>query len=236
MIEIAINLTLNKRYYRLNAEHIVCVHEINEDLIHVHIMDNDEKTLNSVCCKKATLDEIEKISSKMLYDLGYNGEIIEYDPYERWARYYLPESSDVKFPVGIHYFNSDSHASYNGKQTITSKDEYITAMEKHKENEDILVSLGEIHFDEIDDFIYRSNEYCECASYELFDLRDLLGELIPKLDQGLSKDFICQLYEASEMNKYLIDKVIELEGKLPLHLHLEYPNNEGRKADDKNCN
>ncbi|WP_097014938.1 hypothetical protein [Anaerocolumna aminovalerica] len=220
----AINLVENKTYYRLNEEHTVCIHKDSEDLICVYVMDNNKKILNYLWCENTSITKIEKIASEMLYKLGYDGEIVEYNPYEGQAYYYLPDSFDLKFPLDIHFINHDPKCKpISVKETINSEDEYYDAMKRHKENEDTLVSMGSVHFDEIHNIIYRIQEYSECAVYEFVNLSEEIQEMIERLDQGFSKEFVDQLKEAYEMNKYLQEKVWELDRKLPKGLHLEYP-------------
>ena len=151
---------------------------------------------------------------------------MEYNPYEGQAYYYLPNSNELEeleFPIDIHYYKDTSNGRLiYGKDTIYSADEYNSALKRHQENKDTIEALGAIQFDEIDETINRLNEYSDGAMSELYDLSEVIHELIQKIDQGFSKDFVDQLYEAYEMNKYLQDKISELDRKLLSGLHLEY--------------
>lgn len=224
MKTIAINITENRQFFRFNEEHIVCVLEKNDDQIYVYIMDNNQKTLNYTWCKKATMYEIEKIASDMLYELGYDGKKKEYNPYEGQAYYYLPSSNELELPIDIRYYKDtfDGRLIY-GKETIYSANDYNSALKRHQENKDTIEALGVIQFDEIHETIYRLNEYSDGAMSELYYLSEVIHELMQKVDQGFSKDFVEQLNEAYEINKYLRLKILELDRKLPEDLHLEYP-------------
>lgn len=226
MKTISIDFGGNHTYYRFNEEHIVCVHEESENLIYVYIMDNNQNILNYIWCENTSMTEIEKIASEMLYELGYNGEKMDYNPYEGQAYYYLPDSNDLKFPMVIRYFSESTlGCSILEKETINNPEEYIKAMKRHQENRDTLKSIGSINFENIAGDIYRINEYVEGAADQLQYLSNAIDELFYKSDQGFRKDFIDQLNEAYELNKYLMEKVCELECKLPEYLHLVYPNN-----------
>lgn len=224
MKSIAIDLNGNKTYYRFNEDHIVCVHKDNEDLIYVYVLDNNKKILNYLWCKNTSMAEIEKIASEMLYELGYDGKIIEYNPYEGQAYYYLPTSNELEFPIDVCFYeNNPPKFSPFKKETINSAKEYLYAMKKHKDNKDTLISVSSIDFDEISDNIYRINEYSDGASYELQYLSERIDKLIQKLGQRFEKNSMDQLNEAYEINKYIMDKMNKLGDLLPNGLHIEYP-------------
>jgi hypothetical protein len=63
----------------------------------------------------------------------------------------------------------------------------------------------------------------ETATSQLQYLSNTLASLSPRSYRGFRKDFIDQIDEAYKLNLYLLDKICELESKLPKGLYMVYP-------------
>jgi len=225
MKRISANLGKHIAYYRFNEDHIVCVDSGNLYMLRIYVMDNNEKRLDHRWCKYISMKEIEKMASEMLLNLGCNGEIMEYEFPEGKACYYLPESNELEFPVVIRFYREIPYGcSVLGKETINCSDEYIKAIKRHQENHDTIHSIGSICFADIKNDICDINRYVKETEALLQSLYDAIDELLYSSDQGFRKDLIDHLNEAYELNKDLVEKVRELESKLPKDLYLVYPN------------
>ena len=222
MKRIAFNTENHNKYYYFNEDHIVCL-GIDLNMLCVSVMDNNKKVLDRRWYNYLTMEEVKKIASQMLYDLGCNGEIKDYDLPRGKACFYKINSDNIEFPINITYYRVALNGnSIHMKEKINCQDEYLEALKRHRQNNETLTSIGSVCFKDISDNISSINDYVEGASSQLEYLSDTLVELLHIIDKGFKNDFVDQLKEVYEMNIYLLDKVSELKSKLPHGLHLVY--------------
>ena len=223
MKRIAFNTENYNEYYYFNEEHIVCLGS-DLNMLYVSIMDNNKKELDRRWYNSITMEQVEKIASQMLYDLGCNGEIREYELAKGKTCFYNIDSDNIQFPINITYYSVTPNGnSIHMKERINCRDEYLEALKRHRENNETLTPNWSVYFKDISDNISSINDHVEGASSQLEYLSDTLIELFHISDKGFKNDFVEQLKEAYEMNIYLLDKIGELKSKLPSDLHLVYP-------------
>ncbi|WP_097014939.1 hypothetical protein [Anaerocolumna aminovalerica] len=221
MKRIAFDTVNHNKYYFFNEEYIVCL-GFSSNRVCISVMDNNRKILDRTWSDSDSLnmEKIEKIASQMLYNLGCNGEIKEYELPEGLECIYMIDSNNIQFPMIISYYPNGSYIPL--KEKINCHDEYLEAMKRHKENGETINSVGSLSLWDTLLNIRSINESIEVASSQLEYMSNVLNELFYSLDKGFKNDFVNQLKESYELNLYLQHKVHELKRKLPQDLYLAY--------------